>query len=287
MKNRYTPFGYCVRNGKIVVVPNEVTVVQRVFSEYISGKSLKNIAASLTADKIEYLPEKWQWNKNRVVRIINDNRYLGNEIYNSIIDEITFKQAQNIKLLRNTQTEYVRDKVISSSVTPIICGKCGYPTHRIHDKRSKFKQKHVCTNPECRAEYLISDDEMVQMISRLLEEANLTLERTAASSDLLEIHRLEQELARTLEYPDIDVEKAQAMIFECANKKYQAISQGRENYDKLEHDLNNPQFKINRQTVMELVKQIKLIDDNNIQVTLINGQILGKEPHDGTGNSES
>lgn len=285
MKNRYTPFGYCVRNGKIVVVPNEAEVVQRIFSEYISGESLKNIAASLTAGKIEYLPEKWQWNKNRIVRIINDERYLGNEIYDSIIDEIIFKQAQNIKLLRNTQTEYVRDKVISSSVTPIICGKCGYPTHRIHDKRSKFKQKHVCTYPKCHAEYLISDDEMVQMISRLLEEANLTLERTAASSDLLEIHRLEQELARTIEYHDIDVEKIRAMIFECANKKYQAISQGRENYDKLKHDLNNPQFKINRQTVMELVSQIKLVSDEEIQITLISGQVLGKESHDG-GNSE-
>ena len=287
MKNRYTPFGYCIRNGKIVAVPNEAEVVQKVFSEYISGKSLKNIAASLTADKIEYLPEKWQWNKNRVVRIINDERYLGNEIYEAIIDSATFEQAQNVKLSRNTQNEYDRDKVISSSITPILCGKCGYPTHRIHDKRSKFKQKHVCINPECRAEYLISDDKMVQIISRLLEEAYLTLEITAASSDLLEIHRLEQEFARTLEYPDIDVEKAQAMIFECANKKYQAISQGRENYDKLKHDLNNPQFKINRQTVMELVKQIKLTDDCNIQVTLINGQIIEKESHDGTGNSGS
>ena len=44
MRNRYTPFGYCVRNGVITIQTEESEIVQRIFSEYIGGQSLKKIA---------------------------------------------------------------------------------------------------------------------------------------------------------------------------------------------------------------------------------------------------
>lgn len=287
MKNRYTPFGYCVQNGAVTIVLTEADVVRQIFSEYLSGQSLENIAAKLTAQRVEYLPLKWQWNKNRVVRIINDKRYLGNEIYDAIIDEGTFSQAQITKLSRNTQPQYNRDKVISPSVAEIVCAKCGCSTKRIHDNRSKFNQKYMCTNTECRAEYKISNNDMIQMIAELFEKANLTLSEKADVSELLEIHRLEQEIARAVEYADTDVEKARSMIFDCANIKYQTASKGRAEFDKLKLNLNNADLKISRQTVMKLVSQIKLVSDEKIEVTLINGQVLRKESQDGTGYSES
>ena len=79
MRNRYTPFGYCVRNGVIAIQAEESEIVQRIFSEYICGQSLKQIAETLTAERIEYLPQKWTWNKNRIVRMINDVRYMGDK----------------------------------------------------------------------------------------------------------------------------------------------------------------------------------------------------------------
>ena len=85
MRNRYTPFGYCVRNGVITIQAEESEIVQRIFSEYIGGQSLKKIAEDLTAERIEYLPQKWTWNKNRIVRMINDARYMGTDQYSPII----------------------------------------------------------------------------------------------------------------------------------------------------------------------------------------------------------
>ena len=55
MRNRYTPFGYCVRNGVIAIQAEESETVQRIFSEYIGGQSLKQIAENLTAEKIEQI----------------------------------------------------------------------------------------------------------------------------------------------------------------------------------------------------------------------------------------
>ena len=122
MDNRYTPFGYHVEDGAISIAETEAAIIRQIFFDYIGGKSLKEIAAELTVRKVEYLPQKWQWNKNRVVRVINDIRYLGNDVYAVIVDESTFRMAQDMKLARNTQKEYDRNTVISQSVTNLeIC----------------------------------------------------------------------------------------------------------------------------------------------------------------------
>ena len=66
------------------------------------------------------------------------------------------------------------------------------------------------------------------------------------------------------------------------NKKYQTKSSGRADYDKLKHHLESEGFQVNRRTVAELVSRIRLLSDHDLELTLINGQILRKELHDGT-----
>ena len=46
MKNRYTPFGYEVKNGAIVIEPTEGKVVQSIFSNYLDGMSLRACSES-------------------------------------------------------------------------------------------------------------------------------------------------------------------------------------------------------------------------------------------------
>ena len=198
MDNRYTPFGYHVEDGAISIAETEAAIIRQIFSDYIGGKSLKEIAAELTVRKVEYLPQKWQWNKNRVVRVINDIRYLGNDVYAAIVDESTFRMAQDMKLARNTQKEYDRNTVISQSVTNLVCGKCGSHAMRVHDNRSKFGQKYVCTNKECGTEYRISADMMITMIADLIPKDILESSETDNPDIMMEIHQMEQEIARAI-----------------------------------------------------------------------------------------
>ena len=39
MNNRYTPFGYCIRDGKTTVVSSEAEVITKIYSLYLSGES--------------------------------------------------------------------------------------------------------------------------------------------------------------------------------------------------------------------------------------------------------
>ena len=48
------PFGYCMKNGVITTDPKEVCAVATIFSEYLSGKSLLQIAKLMESEKIRY-----------------------------------------------------------------------------------------------------------------------------------------------------------------------------------------------------------------------------------------
>ena len=281
MNNRYTPFGYCIRDGKTMIVSSEAEVIKKIYSLYLSGESLKTIAALLTYEKVEFLPDMWNWNKNRIVRILDDTRYIGTERYASIISADVYQQAQDIKLSRNTQTDYDRTKVISTSVIPIICGKCGCSTQRSLDRRRKDTHRYICDNPQCHEIYNISEEAMIQMIGNLMDGVCVAVNSQPDMESLSEIQRLEREIARAIEYYNGGFSEIESMIHDCVNKKYQTKSSGRADYDKLKHHLESEGFQVNRRTVTELVSQIRLLSDNDLELTLINGQILRKELNNG------
>lgn len=86
-KNRRIPFGYMMQNGIITTNPAEVLAVLTIFSEYMTGKSLENIAINM---KVPYSEDKI-WNKNMVKRVLENEKYLGNETYPQLISEDVFR----------------------------------------------------------------------------------------------------------------------------------------------------------------------------------------------------
>lgn len=99
LKNRNIPFGYCMVNGKYALNTPEAEAVQKIFADYISGKSLKTIAAEM---RIPYNTGKAVWNKNMVCRVIENEKYIGESGYPQIITADDFEQASRIKAERNT-----------------------------------------------------------------------------------------------------------------------------------------------------------------------------------------
>lgn len=105
MKNRTVPYGYKYENGIIILHPQESEIVKRICMAYLEGKSLLDIATMLNEQKVEYMPEVIGWNKARLKRIIEDERYLGKEPYPAILDEMTYTAMQRVKESRNTQKD--------------------------------------------------------------------------------------------------------------------------------------------------------------------------------------
>lgn len=75
MDNRYTPFGYHVEDGAISIAETEAAIIRQIFSDYIGGKSLKEIAAELTVRKVEYLTV----NRKIVMELVSQIKLISDE----------------------------------------------------------------------------------------------------------------------------------------------------------------------------------------------------------------
>lgn len=98
-KNRIIPFGYCVINGKYALNILESEAIQKIFSDYINGKSLKTIATEM---QIPYNANKTAWNKNMVSRVLKNRKYIGENGYPQIVSKHEFEQTEQIRMERTT-----------------------------------------------------------------------------------------------------------------------------------------------------------------------------------------
>ena len=74
-KIRYFPFGYHMVNGKIVTRPEESSLLQELFSDYLNGASLQQLADYAEGTRIRFRENTEHWNKNMIARMLDDERY--------------------------------------------------------------------------------------------------------------------------------------------------------------------------------------------------------------------
>lgn len=169
MKKRNILFGYQYQDGMITTHPQEVAVIKRIFSEYQNGMSLLDIANRLNAEEVEYQPGVIGWNKSRIMRLIEDERYTGKDSFPAVIDEKTHQAMVEIKDSKNTQHDTDRNRDIFHIDVPVICPVCGHEMDRRHDSRfKKYQQRWICSNADCRTVIHKPDDVLLNDITVLL-----------------------------------------------------------------------------------------------------------------------
>lgn len=292
MKNRNIPFGYRFEDGKIVVNPDEQNTLQRICSEYLDGRSLLQIANGLESDKVEFAPGVITWNKARIMRIVDDDRYLGNATYPQVIDKATVENLRSRKASRNTQTSTDRQSGIYLLKVPVVCPACGKPMRRLQDTRCKCTQKWVCN--QCHIQIKKEDTELMEAIVDLLNGLirNPAIIRSALPGQAepsAEQRRLDNEIARTLEGYDFDKDALREKLYQRAAIGYQQI--GNEAY--VEYKLKNAleQHDIldgfDSELTNKTVKLIRLTESGSVSIILCNDQVIRKEQTDNASNSPS
>ena len=99
-KIRYLPFGYTIRNGQTVIDQQEAETVRGIFTAYIHGASLKEIAEDLTAKNIPYTERSCVWDKARISRILENAKYTGDAEFDAIIEDAVYEEAVAAKSAR-------------------------------------------------------------------------------------------------------------------------------------------------------------------------------------------
>lgn len=289
MKTRNIPFGYKIENGKIRLHSAESKMVNEIFTDYLNGQSLLQIAKSLNERQVEYMPETTGWNKARLKRIIEDIRYLGNDGFPTIIEKSVFDKAQEIKSARNTQKAIDRNAAIFKLNVPILCEQCGEPMYRIHDSRTTFGEKWTCRS--CGAVIKISDDMLLSAIiegmNGLIENPNILKHHPAPSELPMETIRLRNEIGRLLDSPIIDKEPLKNKIFEYTSLLYSELDSGEHITKNIRATLGNtrPLSLYNDELIDKTISAVILHADSTVSLILKNGQQIGKEKPNGTANT--
>ena len=224
-KNRVIPFGYCMRNGEITAEPKEVYAVSTIFSEYLKGGSLLQIAKLMETEKIRYTADSDKWNKNMVKRIIENEKYLGNDKYPQIIDENIFKQANEKRVRKAAALNLICDDL--KEIRRITyCAECGGKLFR--KTNGKGREYWNCSNQGCfKFEYRLTDQMINGAVLTALNSAiaNPSLieceSEISAYSPTSDILRQQNDISRMTDSPQVDFEKVKAEIFRLTEMKYE------------------------------------------------------------------
>ena len=285
MKNRRFPYGYEMQNGLIVICLKEADTVKQIFSQYLNGENLKNIAERLTENQIEFLPGEYNWNKSRIKRMIEDKRYIGGDNYPTIIDKNTFQRANVEKnnRIRNINPVITSEKKLLTN--KVICSNCGRRLFHNTDSRLKNSEKWFCKNEGCKFSVYMTvaelEHEITEILNLLILQPGLVeYEGTDISAEpSIEIIRLENEIERQLESIDFDKNKIQNMILQCAAKKYDAYKSVQHITDRLKADFerSSPLSAFNAELFDRTVSAVEFDKDEKVSLKLKNNKIIRKE----------
>lgn len=227
-KNRTIPFGYGMKNGEITTNPKEVYAVVTIFDEYLNGKSLSEIANLMQYENIRYSEDSDYWNKNMVKRIIENEKYLGNDTYPQIIAENNFKQANEKRVRKATRLNLISDD-LQELRNRTYCSECGHRFSRIGGN-SKYEHWD-CRNPDCyRLEYRLTDQMIIGAVLNVLNSAIANPSLLESGGDIsiysptADIVRQQNEINRMTDSGHIDFDRVKAEIFRLAEMKYDCCS---------------------------------------------------------------
>ena len=167
-KTRFIPYGYTIRDGQTIIEHTEADVIRQIFNDYINGASLKEIAEDLTERCIPYTEKTSVWDKARIARIIDNAKYTGFDDYDPIIDEEIYEEAVNAKIARQRGVIECECEAINFLRNRVRCTNCGSQMVRRICSKNRIKESWICTNDECGSRVRISDTDLIQKITIIL-----------------------------------------------------------------------------------------------------------------------
>ena len=213
-----------MQKGEIIAEPTENQAVKDIFKLYLDGKSMSEIARQMSICQISYNGITFDWNKNMVKRILENEKYLGKDGYPVLIDNETFNHANARKKSKATSVNEISEELkIIRSLT--YCKECGHRLSRIGGNTQT--DKWDCRNPECsRFNYRLTDnmikDILLHILNAVIANPDLldTDSEISAYTTNIKVKCQQNEINRLMDNPEIDSEKVKTEILRLAELKY-------------------------------------------------------------------
>lgn len=211
-KLRAIPFGYAIKDGKIIISSEDSETVIRIFHEYIGGKSMHTIG------------DETGYGNDRIRRIICTREYIGTERFPALIPEEMFRLADQARIARQKGRYQIPEeqKVLRKMLFCRECGKNLYHGGRTGNLNSWGCYSKECRNLSCK----LSMETVMQKITDIL---NLVIENPAllnADSEMVsyspdsEIIRQQNEIRHMTENPHTNYERIKTELFRLAEMRF-------------------------------------------------------------------
>ena len=213
-----------MKKGEIIAEPTESQAVKDIFKLYLDGKSMSEIARQMSISQISYNGITFDWNKNMVKRILENEKYLGKDGYPVLIDSETYYHANARKKSKATSVNEISEELqIIRSLT--YCKECGHRLSRIGGNTQT--DKWDCRNIECsRFNYRLTDnmikDILLHILNAVIANPDLldTDSEISAYTTNIKVKCQQNEINRLMDNPEIDSEKVKTEILRLAELKY-------------------------------------------------------------------
>lgn len=274
-KQRYLPFGYHMVTGKIEINPEESILVQKLYTSYLKGSSLRKLTDMSEQSTLPYRENTCSWNINMIARILDDNRYWNHIDFPPILDAELAGKVASMRKQKATPK--------SSMWEPqkrLICSHCGAKLSRY--SKSKPQIYWNCKGCGIRLGPL-SDDDLLQAVTEKIAELcqnpqQVNPEPILNKSISLQAVRLSNEIDQELSQRNVDADKLIALIQEYALEKYRQCHV--DESDHLTHRLkfisenHVADIDFNQELLDQITDKVILQPDYTVQLKLVNQKII-------------
>lgn len=217
-RQRYPPFGYQILNGEVSRNPEEAEIVAEIFSRYLAGQSLQQIADWLTQQKVPYSENSEGWEKHKVRRILENSKYCGKSSYPVLVDPNIYENALEIRRQKGTSTLPEWKELRKYMCCPTCSGKLQL------DLRIRNKVSWYCAGCGIRIESPPPDD----ILHQIQEQINCLIQhpekiqspQSEQNSISLLVGQITQNIRRLLSRPSVSPDEITALILERAQSQY-------------------------------------------------------------------
>ena len=217
-----------MQKGEIIAEPTVNQAVKDIFKLYLDGKSMSETARQMSISQISYNGITFDWNKNMVKRILENEKYLGKDGYPVLIDSETFYRANARKKSKATSVNEISEELkIIRNLS--YCTECGHRLSRFGGNTQT--DKWDCRNPECsRFNYRLTDNMIKDILLHILNAVIANPDLLDTDSEIsgytpnIKVKCQQNEINRLMDNPQIDTEKAKTEILKLAELKYECCT---------------------------------------------------------------
>ena len=290
---RHTPMGYRIVNGKAEIIPKDAEIVKGIFEDYLNGTATYRIAKKLTEQGIPNANRRPSWSHCSVGKILENQRYKGDDFYPALIDTGTFERVQERRreraesLGRTAQlNSYAKKSLFGEK---IVCGICGQPYRKYVEHcnqpgetiRWKCKRYIKGNRVYCRNIFLTEEqieDAILAAINYFIENPDLLEQGIPAlktEPENVQSRKLTGQIQECLENGQYSADTIRQMVFDRARAQYQAAAIDDMGFrtEKLKTALTEkePQIQFDQELFQQTIQKIIVGQDSILRIELLNG----------------